>query len=558
MMQTNMLSLLALIPPILLLLMAVYLYVQKGKQLEGSKYWAQTIGWVAVVTSLLSILPLLLKGTLESPLIGSQNLGFSIRLDPLTVTMLNMISILGAVIIRFTKNYLDGDSREWVFLARLLGTIAAVELLVLSGNLFQLSVFWIITSICLHHLLLFYPDRPRAITAARKKFIMARMGDMCLLAASISIYFSTGTGHLSEIFTVLQASKELSAPMHWAAILLVMAALLKSAQFPTHGWLIEVVETPTPVSALLHAGLLNAGPFLIVRMSHLIGASTTGSLILVLVGGFTAMFASVVFLTQPTVKISLGYSSIAHMGFMLLICGFGVYSAAILHLVAHSFYKAHAFLSSGSAVEIAQEQYIYLPKRKRSPWRIALSFLTALAIYALIALLWGLDPMEEFNLMATGAIIVMGISQILVPTLDSRVNWKGFSGALLMATAVTLAFFSLEHMTDRWLSTEIPKVFTNDGMIAVATLLIIGCFVMVIVFQSWPENPKPGSLGHKLGIHLRNGLYANHLLDRLVGFLQTHGHDRQKSLGIQQLSTAKHPEKKRDTEQLEPQNVFNP
>ncbi len=127
------------------------------------------------------------------------------------------------------------------------------------------------------------------------------------------------------------------------------------------------METPTPVSALLHAGILNAGPFIAIRMAFVIDGANLATTLLIVVGGLTAVFASVVLLTQPSVKVALGYSSAAHMGFMLMVCGMGIYPAALLHLVAHSFYKAHAFLSSGSAIDEARAAKVALPPTTRQP-----------------------------------------------------------------------------------------------------------------------------------------------------------------------------------------------
>ena len=168
------------------------------------------------------------------------------------------------------------------------------------------------------------------------------------IGAAALLFQQFGTGDLETIFNGLQVmpAGALPATVEGAAALIAVAAILKSAQFPTHSWLVEVMETPTPVSALLHAGILNAGPFLAVRLSFVLEQATVAPLLLIAFGAFTALFASKALLTQHSIKVGLGYSSAAHMGFMLMICGLGVYAAAILHLVAHSFYKAHAFLSS--------------------------------------------------------------------------------------------------------------------------------------------------------------------------------------------------------------------
>ena len=141
-----------------------------------------------------------------------------------------------------------------------------------------------------------------------------------------------------------------------AAALLAIAALLKSAQFPTHGWLTEVMETPTPVSALLHAGVVNAGGFLLIRFADVMLQAPVVLAVLVMVGGFTALFGSLVMLTQSAVKTSLAWSTVAQMGFMILQCGLALFPIALLHIVAHSLYKAHAFLASGSAIADASMQ----------------------------------------------------------------------------------------------------------------------------------------------------------------------------------------------------------
>ena len=136
-------------------------------------------------------------------------------------------------------------------------------------------------------------------------------------------------------------------------ILFVLGAMTKSAQFPFHSWLPDTMETPTPVSALMHAGVINAGGFLVIRLSPLVSLSPIALDLLALIGALTAMLGAVVMLTQTSIKRSLAYSTIAQMGFMMLQCGLGAFSAALLHIVAHSAYKAHAFLSSGSVLDSA-------------------------------------------------------------------------------------------------------------------------------------------------------------------------------------------------------------
>ncbi|QSE98210.1 proton-conducting transporter transmembrane domain-containing protein [Fulvivirga lutea] len=516
-MQTNLISLFPALAPLILYALSLILLLKVAKPKRGV---IESFGWLGIVIAVTSACLTWYLGTTQSVLLGFSDLGFSLRLDALSMTLFVMIALLAFVILKFSINYLDGDSRHHIFVSRLAATIASVELLVLSGNLFQLFIFWIITSVCLHYLLTFYRTRPQAIAAARKKYIVARIGDICLGIAFALIFFQFGTGDLQSIFDQLATFTTLNSTLTTAAVLLVIAAVLKSAQFPTHGWLIEVVETPTPVSALLHAGLLNAGPFLMVRFAFLMQLSEAASLVLIIIAGFTALFASVVYLTQPTIKVSLGYSSVAHMGFSLLMCGFGVYSAAILHLVAHSFYKANSFLSSGSVVEVVKAKKVVTPNRLGSIPRILLGVIFSLGIYALFCYWWGLDPVNEFSLMAVGAIIALGVSQLIVTTIDSKGSLSAILQSGVMVFIVSLAFFSLEKGAHVLLASQVP-VYTAPSLlikgVIITTLVLFGSVVFI---QLISPALKSGSFGYRLGVHLRNGLYANVIFDRMIGALK--------------------------------------
>ncbi len=383
-MYSDFVILIVLLSPLAFLGTAIVSWFQPGLRPILTKRMGMSSSIFTMIAAAISGFFVIQNGLLESSLLGFNELGFSIRLDALSIIMFTMIAIIGFIVVKFAQNYLDGDPEQGRFIGRLAATIASVQLLVLSGNLGLLLISWILTSISLHRLLVFYKDRPGAQVAARKKFIMARLGDACLFVTVLLLYLQFGTGNLEVIFNELKgmlASGIIPTEIEGAAILLALAALFKSAQFPTHGWLIEVMETPTPVSALLHAGLLNAGPFLLLRMAYVMEASTYAPVLIITIGGFTALFASVAFLTQTSVKTALGYSSVAHMGFSLLVCGLGVYPAAMLHLVAHSFYKAHSFLSSGSIIDSLRASKVKKAERSGSPWRIALGFILAMVVY---------------------------------------------------------------------------------------------------------------------------------------------------------------------------------
>lgn len=479
--------------------------------------------WIGVAVAAGAATLVATRGFVESPALAVSGLGLSIRLDPLSTIMLGMIALLGAVIVRYSITYLDGDPRRRAFLARLGITIASVEVLVLAGNLGILVLAWIATSLTLHRLLLFSPDRPRAVAAARKKFLVARAGDVLLVGAALLLWRWAGTGNLEQVFERarqdLTAGWTLTAPA-LAGLLLALTAALKSAQFPTHGWLIEVMETPTPVSALLHAGLLNAGPFLAIRMGWVLDGSHLANVALLVTGGTTALIASVALLTQPSVKVALAYSSAAHMGFMLLVCSMGVYPAALLHLVAHSFYKAHAFLSSGSVVDERRAAKVTNPRRLGSPVRIAASLGLAGGIYLGLAWVFGVNLAAQPVLLLIGAILVMGTTQIIAPALDAAGRLAAVARTALAAVGVTVAFFALEAGAHHLLGDTAPHSLARTPIHAGLFVAVLAAFGAAVLSQILEPARPTTDRRRAAAVHLRNGLYANAVLDRMVGSLR--------------------------------------
>jgi NAD(P)H-quinone oxidoreductase subunit 5 len=524
-MNQSLVVLLTLLSPAVFVATAMISWFQSGIRPLQVKKVAMIATLISITTAAISGFFVIKYGLMEASLSGATQLGLTIRLDALSILMFAMIALISFIVVRFSLNYLDGDPQQGAFIGRLAATIASVQLLVLSGDLAILFISWVLTSVSLHRLLLFYKNRPGAIIAARKKFIFARLGDICLLASFVLLYFQFGTGNLELIFLEIKnnlANGIAMNGMEAAALLLAAAALLKSAQFPTHGWLVEVMETPTPVSALLHAGLLNAGPFLIIRMAFVMEASTYAPLLLIALGGFTALFASVVFLTQTSIKTALGYSSVAHMGFSLLTCGLGLYPAAMLHLVAHSFYKAHAFLSSGSVIEVVRASKVTPSKRIGSPSRIALGIFLALGLYTGFALIWGIDPDKELSLLALGGIIVLGLSRLFTSAIDSNGSLRLMLTASLLSILVTIAFFSLESASHYILSSQIPEL-VSPGMVEIIFMTtILLAFGATVFIQILAPTLSKSPFYQTIAIHLRNGLYVNTIFDRMVRSLYSH------------------------------------
>jgi len=476
---------------------------------------------LGIIASFLGLFFLIQNPLIESSTLGIKELGFSLRIDALSLIMYAMVSIIALVVVRFSINYLNGDPNQHKFMAKLAITIAFVQLLVLSGNLFMLFVMWVATSITLHQLLIFYPNRFKARIAARKKFILARLGDATLLSAFLLLYSAFNTGNLNLIFNQIQGLQvaEVSTQLEIATLLLVLTAGLKSVQLPFHGWILEVMETPTPVSALLHAGLLNAGPFLMIRFAYLLDALSFAPIALFAMGACTALYGALVFTTQPTIKTGLAYSSIGHMGFTLMLSGMGLYTASLLHLVAHSFYKAHAFLSSGSVVDNVQTNNAASSIRQGKIGKIIVAFIGSLLIYTSIALICSNFVELPLQLLLVGGLIFTGILSLIINTLDANNNWIAIIKLLGSACLVVVSFFVFEELMRIMLGNQIPILAAPTATMLYLISLTLGIFFTLVVWQAIMPLIRSKKATSKLGVHIRNGFYLNVLFDRMISSL---------------------------------------
>lgn len=438
-----------------------------------------------------------------------------VRLDWISVSMVALVAFIGWVVLRYARVYLDGEARQGAFTGWLCATLAMVLLLVQAGHLVPFALAWIGTSLCLHRLLLFYPDRPAAQRVARKKFIVARLGDIALVIAFGLLVWTFGSGDIGAVNTAA-ADAQGGGAIVAAAGMLGLAALLKSAQFPVHGWLIEVIETPTPVSALLHAGVVNGGGFLLIRFADVMLLAPGILAVLVMIGGFTALVGSLVMLTQPAVKASLAWSTIAQMGFMILQCGLGLFALALLHILAHSLYKAHAFLESGSAIErvaaIRRPGPIAVPRAAA----VGRAFLAALGIYAIVGLLLGLGE-KSTQAIVLGAILVLGVAYLLAQGFADTAPRALTRRTALYAVAATVAYFALQTGVTKLTAATLPAppaVGPLEWFLLVLTVLGFGSVAVAqALFPLWSNHPAAAGLR----VHLSNGLYINAVFDRLLG-----------------------------------------
>ncbi len=465
---------------------------------------------VAVVSGVL----LILNGPITSGLIGLSGLGFSIRLDAVSAVMLLLVTFVGWVVVRFAATYMDGEPLQGPFTGWLCATLGAVMLLVIAGNIVQLTLAWIATSIFLHKLLLHYPDRVAAQRAARKKWVTARAGDVALLVAAVLLYRQYGTGDIADILAAARAGEGLDTAVYIAGALM-LAAILKSAQFPMHGWLTEVMETPTPVSALLHAGVINAGGFLLIRFADVMILSPAVLAVLIIIGGFTALFGGLVMLTQSAVKTSLAWSTVAQMGFMMLQCGLALFPLALLHIVAHSLYKAHAFLASGMAVDgvasIRRPGPVAIPNGKA----VGRAFVIALAIYAVVGFIFGVAGKSP-QAIVLGAILIFGVAYLLAQGLADAAPRVLTQRTAAYSVAAAFGYFALQTAAE-WLMfgtlPATPAPGPLEWALIVLALLSFGIVAIAqAMFPLWAYHPAAAGMR----VHLSNGLYANAIFDKLL------------------------------------------
>lgn len=300
----------------------------------------------------------------------------------LAAAMLALAGTIGLVVTRYSAVYLEGEPGQPQYAADLLTTLAAICAVPAADNLPLLLLAWALASRSFHRLLLFYPDRPGARLAAHKKLVTGRIAEVALAGAITLIGLRTGSWNIPEIAAWL-ARHRADMAIQAAAVLLVAGVALKTAQLPAHGWILQVMEAPTPVSALLHAGIVNLGGYVLLQLAPLLDAALPARILLVAIGGTTAILAALTMLTRVSIKVRLAWSTCAQMGFMLVECGLGFYGLALMHLIGHALYKAHAFLGAGSAVEQQVLERGFGTDRSNASWPVQLIALPAAA--ALVA-----------------------------------------------------------------------------------------------------------------------------------------------------------------------------
>lgn len=516
---------LAAMGPLLLIAFGLLPSAFLNRHAQSAARSGTTVTWIAFGFGLLAVGSKAWNGVANWSWQMAGPFSIGIYFDNLSAIVLLLVSFLLAIVTQFSVNYLAGDANQGRFTKWLCSTGGSVMLLVVSGNLIQFTLAWCASSLCLHQLLVFYAERPGAVLAARKKFIISRLGDGCLLAVIFLVYHEFHTWNFVQLFAAAHDFHASGLDGSWLVVnlicsLLVVGAMLKSAQFPFHSWLPDTMETPTPVSALMHAGIINAGGFLVIRLNPLFTLSPTAMTALALIGAFTALFASVVMLTHASVKRALAFSTVAQMGFMMLECGLGAFGLAVLHLVAHSLYKAHAFLSSGSIVRLAKFAWSPTEKPSAHPLRLFSSFAAAILGVAVCTWLLGGQNWHDLGQAMLIGTFAMALAYTLWNFWGRSLNLALVICGVIFGGVMAATYLGLHAMFNWWLggvAWQNSQLNSWPGIVLLATLLAL--FLLVLIIQTelpqWSNRP----FFQALYVHARNGFYFNTLANRAVARL---------------------------------------
>ena len=328
-------------------------------------------------------------------------LRFGLYIDRLSAVIMVLITGISALIYLYSIRFMQQERGRARFHTLLALTTFVLLCMVSSANLLMLFLFWQLLSWLLCLLAYHYSHLP-TIRGSFKTFTMLRVGDVAFLSGIVLASAQYGTLDFQELF--IRAREAKTAFSFWPGgglevpavtvitLLIFIGAMSKSAQFPLHGWLPDSLYAPTPVTALLHAGIINAGGFLLNRLAPLYGLSPITLHLIFGIGALTAILGACMMLTQNDIKKTLGYSTIAQMGYMIMECGLGAFALAVFHLIAHGLFKATIFLNCGNVIHAARQEP-RLPPRDEPANRADFSYLTWLTgfittlIFPLIILL---------------------------------------------------------------------------------------------------------------------------------------------------------------------------
>ncbi|HEX2948839.1 MAG TPA: NADH-quinone oxidoreductase subunit L [Armatimonadota bacterium] len=419
----------------------------------------------------------------------NHTLKIGVLLDPLSAVMLVVVSLVSLLVQIYSCGYMKREEYPRFYLYMSLFTASMLGL-VISSTLLQLFLCWELVGLCSYLLIGFWFTKPEAARAAIKAFVVTRFGDLGLLIAVIALW--KGYGDLSFINLYNQiaiahnlAPAALPLSLTVIGILLFFGACGKSAQFPLHIWLPDAMEGPTSVSALIHAAtMVAAGVFLIARMFFLFQAAPLALIVVVVIGGFTALFAASIALAQTDMKKVMAYSTISQLGYMMMGLGLAAPAAAFFHLTTHALFKALLFLTAGSVIHATHTQNM---------WEMGglFSKMKTTAITCLIGglALAGIFPMAGFfskdKLLESALAVALGhgeAAQVISPALAWLILIMALCAVLMTAFYTTrmwvLVFLGKPRSEGAEHAHEAPGSM-RCSLIVLAALTCVSGFVLV-------------------------------------------------------------------------------
>jgi NAD(P)H-quinone oxidoreductase subunit 5 len=452
----------------------------------------------------------------------NQVTGQLVSLTPLRAIMLALVLGQAAVLLHFSRNYILGEACYQKYFRWLLLTVAAVCLTMMANHLLLFVLGWAAVSVSLHQLLTLYPERPRAILAAHKKFILARVAELCLLTAALLLVLAHDSVYIDQILQQLteRGSAELSGIEQAAALLFAVAALIKSGQLPFHGWLIKVVEVPTPISALLHAGVINLGGFMLLMFAPLFARADPAQWLVLIVAGISTVLSVLIMTTRISVKVRLAWSTSAQMGLMLIEIALGLYELALLHLLAHSVYKAYAFLSAGNAVSLHVEQTLLSsrPPLAATRWMAVTLAIGCIVLGVLLSDYLGALGQGPLSQGPLSPWLLLGIG--LMTLMANLPAEKFYKSALSLAGVMLL--LTLSYVLLKQGLAQIPELAAVAGVsslhhpLSLADLWAMMLFAMVAAVSHLLNNYAAHPFVQRLSTVLFAGLYLDEWFTRVT------------------------------------------
>ncbi len=493
----------ALVVPLLASFVAAIAGTRRGRM----------VGWLGVVSTGAGFVAVCVVGAqaaMHQPVSATWRSGggaliAELSVDRLSALLLFLVFSVSTVVQLFAVRYLACDTRSGWFTASAGVLTAASAGLMTSETLLGLAVCWSAAGAALCFLLATFHELPAARDGVARTAKAFLIGDAALWCAVALMTARWGNVELSA----LSLEKfEPSTPLTLAiAVLIVVAALSRSAQIPFHRWLPATLAAPTPVSALLHAGVVNAGGVLLVRLSPVVSGSSLAMGVAFAAGTLSMVYGALVMLTKPDIKGSLVYSTMAQMGFMILTCGLGLSAAAVFHLVGHGFYKATLFLASGSAVAHRRRKAAGPPAPSLTATRQWTNVLAAIVLpaAALVAASTLLPVGHDVDHGSAAALLIFAwatVAAALGGWLARCASVPAFLAGATALLAAAVAYVGLIGAVTSFFSADLPPVAVPKA----APLAILGIAVLLAGLALLRQAPATGFVGRA-----QQALYARAL-----------------------------------------------